>query len=52
MKPSSLVISPGPCTPEKAGISIEAVRFFGSGLIPVLGVCLGHQAIAAAYGEG
>ena len=49
MKPSSLVISPGPCTPEKARISIEAARSFG-GLIPVLGVCLGHQAIAAAYG--
>ena len=49
MKPSSLIISPGPCTPEKAGISIEAVRLFG-GLIPVMGVCLGHQAIAAAYG--
>jgi anthranilate synthase/aminodeoxychorismate synthase-like glutamine amidotransferase len=48
MRPSSLVISPGPGTPDKAGISIEAVRFFG-GLIPVLGVCLGHQAIAAAY---
>jgi len=49
MGPSSLVISPGPCTPEKAGISIEAIRFFGK-YIPVLGVCLGHQAIAAAYG--
>ena len=49
MRPSSLVISPGPCTPDKAGISIEAVRFFG-GLIPVLGVCLGHQAITVAYG--
>jgi anthranilate synthase/aminodeoxychorismate synthase-like glutamine amidotransferase len=49
MKPSALVISPGPCTPEKAGISIEAIRFFGK-RIPVLGVCLGHQAIAAAYG--
>jgi len=49
MGPSALVISPGPCTPEKAGISIEAIRFFGQ-RIPVLGVCLGHQAIAAAYG--
>ncbi len=48
-RPSALVISPGPCTPEKAGISIEAIRFFGQ-RIPVLGVCLGHQAIAAAYG--
>src|SRR4030042_459129 len=49
MRPSSLVISPGPCTPDKAGASIEDVRFFG-GLIPVLGVCLGHQAFAVAYG--
>lgn len=49
MKPAGLVISPGPCTPEKAGISIEAIRHFGP-RIPILGVCLGHQAIAAAYG--
>ena len=49
MEPSLLMISPGPCTPEKAGISIEAVRFFGE-RIPVMGVCLGHQAIGAAYG--
>ena len=47
--PSGLVISPGPCTPDQAGISVEAIRCFGS-RIPVLGVCLGHQAIAAAYG--
>jgi anthranilate synthase/aminodeoxychorismate synthase-like glutamine amidotransferase len=47
--PSGLVISPGPCTPDKAGISVEAIRRFGH-KIPVLGVCLGHQAIAAAYG--
>jgi len=47
--PSGLVISPGPCTPDQAGISIEAIRYFGP-KIPVLGVCLGHQAIAAAYG--
>ena len=47
--PSELVISPGPCTPKEAGISVEAVRHFGPE-IPVLGVCLGHQAIAAAYG--
>ena len=47
--PSGLVISPGPCTPEQAGISVEAIRCFGS-KIPLLGVCLGHQAIAAAYG--
>jgi len=46
--PSGLVISPGPCTPDQAGISVEAIRCFGT-RIPVLGVCLGHQAIAAAY---
>jgi len=49
LNPSALVISPGPCTPEKAGISIEAIRHFGPE-IPILGVCLGHQAIAAAFG--
>ena len=48
-KPSGLVISPGPCTPAEAGISIEAIRRFGK-QIPVLGVCLGHQSVAAAYG--
>ena len=47
--PAELVVSPGPCTPTEAGISVEAIRQFGS-RIPVLGVCLGHQAIAAAYG--
>lgn len=47
--PSGLVISPGPCTPDQAGISVDAIRCFGS-RIPVLGVCLGHQAIAAAFG--
>jgi len=49
MKPSCLVISPGPCTPEKAGISVDAIHYFAP-KIPILGVCLGHQAIAAAYG--
>ena len=46
---SHLVISPGPCTPDKSGISMAAIRHF-SGRIPVLGVCLGHQAIAEVYG--
>ena len=44
-----LIISPGPCTPEEAGISKEAVIYFER-KVPILGVCLGHQAIAAAYG--
>jgi anthranilate synthase component 2 len=48
-KPAHLVISPGPGRPETAGISIEALRRF-SGQIPVLGVCLGHQALAIAFG--
>jgi len=47
--PSELVISPGPCTPKEAGISVEAIRYFASN-IPVMGVCLGHQSIAAAFG--
>src|SRR5262249_33666 len=47
--PSHIVISPGPCTPEKAGISIELLKYF-TGKKPVLGVCLGHQAIGAAFG--
>ena len=47
--PGALVISPGPCTPKEAGISVEAVRRF-SGRVPILGVCLGHQAIAEAFG--
>jgi anthranilate synthase/aminodeoxychorismate synthase-like glutamine amidotransferase len=46
---SHIVISPGPCTPQDAGISIELVRHF-AGKKPVLGVCLGHQAIGAAFG--
>jgi anthranilate synthase component II len=47
--PAGLVISPGPCRPEGAGVSVEAIRAF-SGKIPILGVCLGHQAIAVAFG--
>ena len=49
MNPERIVISPGPCTPRKAGISIELVRHF-AGKKPVLGVCLGHQAIGEAFG--
>lgn len=49
VRPAAVVISPGPCTPAEAGISIEAVRW-AAGRLPVLGVCLGHQVIAAAYG--
>ena len=49
LKPSHIVISPGPCTPQDAGISIDVVRHF-AGKRPVLGVCLGHQAIGAAFG--
>jgi anthranilate synthase component 2 len=48
-QPDLLVISPGPCSPAEAGISVEAIRHF-AGKLPVLGVCLGHQAIGAAFG--
>ncbi len=48
-KPERIVVSPGPCTPKEAGISCQVVRHFGSRL-PLLGVCLGHQCIGAAYG--
>ncbi len=47
--PSAIVISPGPCRPEDAGVCIDAIREF-SGKVPILGICLGHQAIAAAFG--
>jgi anthranilate synthase/aminodeoxychorismate synthase-like glutamine amidotransferase len=49
-KPNRLVISPGPCTPSDAGISIEASRAFAEQGIPVLGVCLGHQSLVEAFG--
>lgn len=49
LSPERIIISPGPCTPEKAGISVETARHF-SGRIPLLGVCLGHQSIASAFG--
>jgi anthranilate synthase/aminodeoxychorismate synthase-like glutamine amidotransferase len=49
LQPAGIVISPGPCTPSRAGISVPVVRRWGAG-IPILGVCLGHQAIAEAYG--
>ncbi len=49
LKPERIVISPGPCTPKEAGISVEAVKYFAD-KVPILGVCLGHQAIGYAFG--
>ncbi len=49
MGPKKIVISPGPCTPNEAGVSVDVIRRLG-GTIPILGVCLGHQSLAVAYG--
>src|SRR5438105_7419823 len=49
LRPERIVVSPGPCTPQEAGISIDVIRHF-AGRVPMLGVCLGHQAIGAAFG--
>jgi len=49
LKPSRIVISPGPCTPNEAGVSVNTIRHF-AGRLPLLGVCLGHQSLAVAFG--
>lgn len=49
MQPDGIVISPGPCTPQQAGISVEVIQHYGA-QVPILGVCLGHQAIGTAFG--
>lgn len=49
LAPEAIVVSPGPCSPNEAGISVEAIRHFG-GKLPLLGVCLGHQSLGQAYG--
>lgn len=49
LAPEKIVISPGPCTPNEAGISVETISYFADKL-PILGICLGHQSIAQAFG--
>jgi anthranilate synthase/aminodeoxychorismate synthase-like glutamine amidotransferase len=49
-RPHRAIVSPGPCTPGEAGISVEVIRLLAEAGVPVLGVCLGHQALAAAFG--
>ena len=49
LAPQRLVVSPGPCTPNEAGISVSAIKYF-AGKLPILGVCLGHQSVGQAYG--
>jgi anthranilate synthase/aminodeoxychorismate synthase-like glutamine amidotransferase len=49
LKPTHLLVSPGPCTPKQAGISVEAIQLF-AGKLPILGVCLGHQSLGYAFG--
>ena len=49
LRPQQIVISPGPCTPAEAGISVDVIRHF-AGRVPMLGVCLGHQSVGAAFG--
>jgi len=49
-EPGRVVVSPGPCTPAESGVSVDAIRSFAEAGVPVLGVCLGHQALAVAFG--